>query len=40
VELHYRDAAKLPAARALLDAGIVIADEEPTHRSLVMEVVG
>jgi pyrimidine-nucleoside phosphorylase len=40
VELHYRDASKLPAARALLDAGIVIADEEPTHRSLVLEVVG
>ena len=40
VEIHYRDAAKLPAARALLAAGITIADEEPTYRSLVLEVVG
>jgi thymidine phosphorylase len=39
IELHYRDAAKLPAARALLKAGVVIADEEPTVRSLVLEVV-
>jgi pyrimidine-nucleoside phosphorylase len=39
VELHYRDAAKLPAAQALLQAGIEIANEEPTIRSLVLEVV-
>jgi pyrimidine-nucleoside phosphorylase len=40
VELHYRDGAKVSAARHLLRAGIVIADEEPTVRSLVQEVVG
>jgi thymidine phosphorylase len=40
VELHYRDATKLPAARALLAAGIVITEEEPTVQSLVQEVVG
>ena len=40
VELHYRDEPRLPAARALLKAGVVIADEEPTVRSLILEVVG
>jgi pyrimidine-nucleoside phosphorylase len=40
VELHYRDAASLPAARALLKSGVVIGDEEPTVRSLILEVVG
>jgi pyrimidine-nucleoside phosphorylase len=40
VELHFRNAAKLPPARALLHSGIRIGDEEPTVRSLVQEVVG
>lgn len=40
VELHYRDAAKLPAAKALLQAGVVIGEQEPTMRSLILEVVG
>jgi pyrimidine-nucleoside phosphorylase len=40
VDLHYRDAAKLPAARSLLERGIRIGDDEPTVRSLVQEVVG
>jgi pyrimidine-nucleoside phosphorylase len=39
IELHYRDAAKVPAAKALIHGGIVISDEEPTVRSLVQEVV-
>jgi pyrimidine-nucleoside phosphorylase len=40
IELHYRDAAKLPAARAVLETGVRISDEEPTVRSLIQEVVG
>jgi pyrimidine-nucleoside phosphorylase len=40
VDLHYRDADRLPAARALLKAGVVITEEEPTVQSLVQEVVG
>ncbi len=39
VELHYRDAARLPAARALIQGGISISDEEPAPKSLVLEVV-
>jgi pyrimidine-nucleoside phosphorylase len=40
VELHHRDKAKVPAAKALVKAGVIISDEEPTVRSLVQEVVG
>jgi pyrimidine-nucleoside phosphorylase len=39
-ELHYRDATKLPAARALIQSAAAIGDEEPTVRSIVQEVVG
>ena len=40
VELHYRNAAKVPAAVALIRKGVIISDEEPTVRSLVQEIVG
>lgn len=39
VELHYRDAEKVPAALELLRAGIAIADSAPTVPSLVYEVI-
>ncbi|HEX4591574.1 MAG TPA: thymidine phosphorylase [Gemmataceae bacterium] len=39
VELHYRDAEKLSAARSLVRAGFEIGDEEPTVQSLILEVV-
>jgi thymidine phosphorylase len=39
VELHYRDAAKLPAARDLIHSACVLADERPTAQELVLEVV-
>jgi pyrimidine-nucleoside phosphorylase len=40
VELHYRDAAKLPAARAQVRAACAVADERPTVQTLVLEVFG
>jgi hypothetical protein len=39
VELHYRDAGKLAAARELVRSAYVITDEAPPLRNLILEVV-
>ena len=39
VELHYRDAARVSAARDLVRAACVIADEPPATGPLVLEVI-
>jgi pyrimidine-nucleoside phosphorylase len=38
VELHFRDGAKLPAARALIHSAITIGDEKPALPPLIQEV--
>jgi pyrimidine-nucleoside phosphorylase len=39
IDLHYRDATKLAAARAVLDTGVTISETPPTISNLIYEVI-